>query len=570
VVTAETLASLGVIANHEFRFPLELDHEIWSNLLQYSEHVWGHIQAWSEPESDMSQSLLRAKESFGVDAAKEVDDLLRRGFDQLNSRIDAHGDLVVLFNALSWSRSGLVEFDLPRGSGLTDLKTQQPVPMELVRRIDDEDYDRVRFWAEEIPALGYRSYAVSTPSVARPADDLPASNEPAIENAFYRVVVDPSRGGISSIYDKQLGRELVDRESAYVLDQYVYAAYRDEEGSPASGHNAFDSTLLKYSTALPEPDLQVERGGGLKILGAKKMPWGTALLFESSAIHTPRITTEVRLFDREKRIELINSIHKDVVRAPEGAYFAFPFLSHKPTIRYDIQNGWVDPVRDQLPGANKEWFAAQHWVTVSDPRGTIELALSEAPLFTIDDIVRGRWPATLDVRSGTVFSYVMSNYDGDDERPYQGGDFTFHYVIGSQSQFDPAAVTRLAMETDRPLEVDESPLVQTRTGTPHEPLGPTEESFLKIEDPAIMLSAWKGAEDGDSYILRFYNTSDQAVATHVEFPTLQFDSLVHTSPVEADRELVQSQQGRIALNLGPHEIYSLRVKGFRLREGVTN
>ncbi len=33
-------------------------------------------------------------------------------------------------------------------------------------------------------------------------------------------------------------------------------------------------------------------------------------------------------------------------------------------------------------------------------------------------------------KNGTVFSYVMNNYDGDDETPFQGGDFSFplqHY-----------------------------------------------------------------------------------------------------------------------------------------------
>jgi len=37
----------------------------------------------------------------------------------------------------------------------------------------------------------------------------------------------------------------------------------------------------------------------------------------------------------------------------------------------------------------------------------------------------------------------MNNYDGDDERPYQGGDFTFKYVIGSERQFNPTGLTRL-------------------------------------------------------------------------------------------------------------------------------
>jgi alpha-mannosidase len=227
----------------------------------------------------------------------------------------------------------------------------------------------------------------------------------------------------------------------------------------------------------------------------------------------------------------------------------------------------ADPTRDQLPGANKEWFAAQGWVAVSDSGDTVALAVREAPMFTIGDVVRGLWPATLDVRNGTVFSYVMDNYDGDDERPYQGGDFTFHYVIASDRQFDPSALTRLGLESNRPIEVDASTIAHTRTGTPSEPLSPAEQSLLEISSAEVVLSAWKGAEDGTGYILRFYNTSDRPVTTTVEFPYFELDSVNRTDAVELDREPIPSEQGRIALSLHPHEICSLRVKGFRLRQG---
>lgn len=567
-VTAETLASLGIIVNQDFEFPLLLDHDIWSNLLLYSEHTWGHVHAWLQPDSDLSRGLLHTKESFGIDAAAQVEDLLHRGFDQLYSKLNARGDLVVLFNPLSWRRSGLVEVEIPRGSSLVDLKTQQPVTMELLRGLEDEDYDRVRFWAENIPALGYRSYAVSAPAIKRASVEVPAAKGRVVENAFYRVTIDSSRDGISSIYDKQLGVELVDQNSPYALDQYVYAAYGHEQLSLVRQRNVFNSSLLARSAALPAAKLHVEKASHLTMVGIKQLPWGTVMLFETSALHTPRISTEIRLFNREKRIELVNTIHKNVVRAPEGVYFAFPFTGKNPSIRYDIQNGWVNPMQDQLPGANKEWFCAQQWIAVSNARVTVALAVNEAPLFTIGDIVRGRWPNSLEVRDGTVFSYVMNNYNGDDERPYQGGDFTFHYVIGSASEFNATALSRLGMETTRPLEVDASPLGFTRNGMPTEPLSPSEESFLQIDIPEVILSAWKGAEDGNGYILRFYNTSERPVTSHLEFPNLQFDGLIRTNPVEADQEVISSEKGRFALALGPHEIYSLRVKGLRLRQGV--
>src|SRR5262249_14433622 len=154
--------------------------------------------------------------------------------------------------------------------------------------------------------------------------------------------------------------------------------YGHEGASLVSQRTTFNSTLLEHRSGLPDPDIRVETAAKGKIVGLKTFPGGRALLLESSALHTPRITTEIRLFDELQRLELINTVEKEVERAPEGVYFASPSASRNPAVRHDIQNGWMDPTRDQLPGANKEWFAAQHWVAVSDAQTSIGLALNEA------------------------------------------------------------------------------------------------------------------------------------------------------------------------------------------------
>ena len=596
-IGAEAAASLGVIVNSNFAFPLQEDRDIWQNLLLYTEHsVGGVTLTWKHPDMDLVKTLFRAKRSFSKRADMGVDNMLRRGLSQLADKIPTQGDTVVLFNPLSWKRGGLVELDLPRGYGLTDLATRQSVPLELVHRDGEEDYDRVRFWAEEIPALGYHCYGISSPSSATPARDSSGSGQGVIENSFYRVTVDPSRGGISSIYDKDLGLELVDRDSPYALSQYVYAGYGHEGESLIRQRTVFDSTLLSYSTALPPPDLKVSTAGAGKVVAVKKTAWGSSLFLESSEVHTPKIETEIRLFDRVKKIELVNTVHKEVVRAPEAVYFAFPFVGRNPTIRYEIQNAWVDPTRDQLPGANKEWFSAQHWVAVTDSGHSVGLALNEAPLFTIGDIVRGRWPKTMEIRNGTVFSYIMNNYDGDDEKPFQGGVFTFHYALTSTTQFDSTGLAQFGREEASPLEFDKvtsldkrnpafsgptsltvwerTPASRQQPGSltspdkpssASEPLDPIATSFIELDPGEAILSTWKGAEDGDGYILRLYNTKDQPLVAKLGFPHFHFDRVYRCNLVEVNQEALDPQQGRVVLPLGPHEIGTVRVTGFRLR-----
>jgi alpha-mannosidase len=94
----------------------------------------------------------------------------------------------------------------------------------------------------------------------------------------------------------------------------------------------------------------------------EKTPWGLKIRMTASALHTPRIETEVLLPEDVKRIELCNLVQVDLLYAKQACYFAFPWALSGPTFRYDIANGFVDPERDLLEGACSEWFCVQHWV----------------------------------------------------------------------------------------------------------------------------------------------------------------------------------------------------------------
>ena len=575
-LAAEAAVSLGAILNRGFRAPLEQDREIWDALIWYPEHTWGSPRAWFNLETDLFKELHDDKDSFVWRADLETRHMLHRGLSQITDNIYTRADTIVVFNPLSWTRGGLVELDLERGHGLMDLKTHRAVPLELIRRTPDEELsamptaekngamDRVRFRVEEVPPLGYHAYEITSSGSAVPPSDLPITN--VIENSFYKIIVDPARGGIASIYDKQLGKELVDGRSPYALDQYVYAGYGHETASLIEQRTRFNSSLLMHGKALPLPNLRVSLAEQGKVVAVRKAPWGSILTLRSSAAHTPVIETEIRLYDEEKVIELVNTLQKEVVRAPEGVYFAFPFTKQQPVIRYEIQNGWVDPMQDQLPGANKEWFSGQHWVSVTNPDLSVGLAINEAPLFMIGDIDRGLWPKELDLRQGTVFSYVMDNYDGDDEKPYQGGVFTFHYTICSTPQFEPATLARFGREQTSPLQIDWVDAVD-RYGHPPRPLDMPEAGFIEIDSKDIVLSTWKPAEDGKGYVLRFYNTTDKLVVAHVGFPLLEFESVYQINGLESGESPLTARQGQLELALGPHEISSLRVVGLRLATG---
>ena len=252
------------------------------------------------------------------------------------------------------------------------------------------------------------------------------------------MTLDPATGAVRSIYDKQLQRELVDEKSPYRFGQYLYV----------TGGDKAPNTLLQYSHAYPKADLDVHGAQNGHLVSVTRTPYGLIARLESSDTNTPEISTEIRLFDHQKKIEFVEDLTKKEVDTKEGVYFAFPFAMDHPQFQYEIQNGVVDPSKDMYPGAGHEWFSVQHWVSAQQDGLSATVMPLDAALVTLGDINRGQWPTQFGTRTGTIFSYVMNNYWDTNYRAGQGGHFRFRYVITSASATDDAQLSRLGWEED--------------------------------------------------------------------------------------------------------------------------
>src|SRR5581483_9608624 len=105
--------------------------------------------------------------------------------------------------------------------------------------------------------------------------------------------------------------------------------------------------------------------------GAQKTAWGYSIKLHSSDVNTPGIDLEILLFDNEKKIEFRYTVKKSYTTSKEGVYFAFPAAVETPKFEYATQQGWVDPSRGMLKGANLEWFSIQKWMAVHNSNLTV-------------------------------------------------------------------------------------------------------------------------------------------------------------------------------------------------------
>lgn len=79
------------------------------------------------------------------------------------------------------------------------------------------------------------------------------------------------------------------------------------------------------------------------------------------------VDAEIVLYVPVKRIDLHNRVAKDSTALLEP-YFVFPFQVHKPRFGLQGTHSVVEPLTDQFPGSNSNYYAVQHWANVLDPR----------------------------------------------------------------------------------------------------------------------------------------------------------------------------------------------------------
>ncbi|MGH9344945.1 MAG: glycoside hydrolase family 38 C-terminal domain-containing protein, partial [Terriglobia bacterium] len=545
--SAEKLATLSSLVNPRLAADTANLDRMWTNIVLMDEHTWNSHDSYSDRGSEENVRQQKVKEMYAINARQIADFVARNSMAGLANEIPVGRGSLIVFNTLNWKRSALVSFDLEKGREIADPATGAAVPFEVLGQ--SEHLLHVRFMAANVPAFGYKVYALRPSRAAIPTEN--ATQTTTLESPYYRVALDPASGAVRSIYDKQLGRELVNAQSPYRFGQYLYV----------SGGDRRPNTLLQYRTIELEPKLQVDGAHGGQLLSVTRTPYGWAARMRSTDTNTPAITTELRLFENEKKIEFVEDIDKTAVRSREAVYFAFPFAMSHPDFQYEIQTGAVDPAKDMYPGAGHEWFSVQHWVSVQQDGLSGTVMPLDAALVTLGDIYRGAWPSHFGARPGTIFSYAMNNYWSTNYNAEQGGHLKFRYVITSAAATDDAALSRMGWEEATPLELDEVTR-QDKAQVPGPGPGSEQASYLDVSDPDLLVEDWKTAENGDGTILRMIDLGGDTRQVTVTTPLLTLSHVIETDAVERnEHELPLAGPHSFQFTVHRDQIVTVRLVG---------
>ncbi len=505
ILTAEKLAVAAKLADKTFVYPTAEIREAYENTTLYDEHTWGAWNSISDPDSEFARSQWAVKSGFAYGAREIAKTVLARSQQALLRAITSpEARAVAVFNPLSWERTDVVRIALP-----AELQAKEAKFKLFDKRSGFEigyqrpDKSTLMFLAAGVPAFGYAVYTIVPEMAPMDVPAMPKAAGNVLENRYYRVTADPVTGGLSSVVDKETGRELVDAKARARLNQYIYE-------NPVGGRDAVNN-MAKPAEFVRVSPAAATAGPGLS------GPVASSLVIKSTAKPCPDIQQEIILYDGLKRIDIVNRLKKDETREAEGLYFAFPFGVEAGKLRFEIADGTMAPETEQLPGTTRDWHSIQHWVEIAGPKQTVVWSPIEAPLVEFGDINTGKWLKKLPMTNTALYSYAMNNYWHTNFKAGQGGPFVFRYAITSRpGGEDLVASTRFGWEVHTPLVAAWLPAKNAG------PLPAAGASLFSLDKPNVIIQAVKTAEDGNGIVLRLREIA--GIETEVKVTSLLFKS----------------------------------------------
>ena len=181
-------------------------------------------------------------------------------------------------------------------------------------------------------------------------------------------------------------------------------------------------------------------------------------------------------------------------------------------------------------------------------------ATVDAPLITLEDINRGLWPESIQIRNGTVFSYVMNNYWYTDTPAQQGGRFTFRYGLISGPDVSSTDATTLVSE-------QRSPFVAIRRYSMGwlPALSDKGAGFL-VAPAGVAVLTIRPLEGSDAYLVRVHNSTPEDLSAILQFPAVQLQEAYLGSVMGERAAPVNWTPHSVTLAMGRYEIKSLVIR----------
>ncbi len=543
---AEIFNTISSVLEKSFQqYPSKELGEAWMAAI-YPDHGWGG------KEGQVTDRLFRKKYESARDRGKA---LLDNSLGKIASQIKtapSKGLPVIVFNSLSWERTDPVVVEVK--SPLRNWRVQDGQgnirPSQILPPLSgqDEGTTRLEFIAPAVPPLGYKTFylvedtsSVGYSEVAQPAD--------VYENKFYKVEF--ALGGLKAVFDKELGRNLLDTEKFLGFEVFTMQSVGNGAGEFGRVQQPTMEGFDKLSAHKPVWKFESRESGPLKAVFKLKQSLSNCTIEEKVIIYNnlKKISCEVAILDwdgtpyREFRLAL-------PVNAP-GAQIA-----------YEVPMGVVEVGKNEIPGTGGPAYGnlnydepcseirpreVQNFLSASGSDFGLTMSTSVAVNDYKDPTSN---PVSYPVLQAVLLASRRSCH-GEGNWYLQEGDHHYRFSIFSHAPGWQNGY-RAGIQANAPPLVVVNPQSSGNAGLPEE------KSFFSVSSPNVLISTIKKAEDDDSMVIRLYEVEgkDAEVDLNTFFPVAKSE---HVNMIEEEGRPLPCQKNSLKLKVGHHSIETLKL-----------
>ena len=541
---AEKLSTINALIDNSFQnYPDSRLNKAWAAKI-YPDHGWGG------KHGDITDALFWSKYEF---AKAEAEKIVNDKMNELASKVNTHsekGRPIVVFNSMNTNRNDPVSIEVsfkPSDATVFELTDASGNKINYQLGVTDRYPDgsvkncKLHFIAENVPPIGYNTYYIKALNARQMMAVQLFSNE--IENKFYKLKF--ADGGLSSIFDKTLNKELIAPGKFKAGEVFTLRSFGNGAGEfidiQKTDMEGFDKTG-NYPTKW-----EIEEDG----------PVFTIYKYRQK-IKYAVIEQRVKVFHDIKRIDFEPSILNWEGVLYREFRMALPLNMTDGKVAYEVPFGAVEVGKDEMKGAAGERYTTvckdihprgiENWIGASNKEFGVTMSSSIAVADWIDPTNK---PITNQMLQPILIASRKScHWEGN--AYLQTGNHTFRFSFTSHQPgwINGATFGRQANEQLIPIWADH----RLSDASLPESL-----SFFKTDQSNVLISTIKKAEDGDEAIVRMTDLEGKDRSVIFEsFKNMTQAEL--TNLIESTVRSLSSTDKTVQINLGHNAIETIKIK----------
>ncbi len=535
----------------------------WNYLIQNSAHDSIGGCSLDEVHDDM---INRYKQSIEISKGV-LSSSLKFIVKNINTPENNSGINIVVFNPLPLTRNEVVELliDIPeeKDEGSFSLISHQGEKQETVilqrfsaEPVAEQLTDRPMFFKmiryrclanlKNIPSLGYSTLSVIPGKALKKINNIArvVNNLPVMENEYVRIKI--NKNGTINFLNKSENLEI--RNTGYIYDEGeaghawinkpvkpFITTLRSKPVIKITENNSLNAEcLVKYILKLPQKlkDRTAVKGKYIKQI---------VECYISLNKNSRRADYKIRTFNQAES-------HRLRIIFPTGIKSDFSFgegqfdVVRRSTGRPDTRDWIEQPMYD---------FPMHHFTDLSDGKKGAAVLVSGLKEY---EILPDRHSIAITLLR--CFEYVIQPSSIESYPEMKGSQCPGLHTF--RLSFYPHKGSWQNGNTYNEALNFNYNLITVEAGKGEGSLPPSS-SFIRIEKPGIIMSCFKKAEDGSSYILRLFNPGNRRVETNI----ITLFKILKAEKVNLEELVIDNitliDENKIRIRLGKKEIYTIRL-----------